>query len=178
MITYQIERFHDIWPELQPLLHRHWDEIARKDLCGALDINESVYRRLEEAGILLLVTARRHAPEDAAASAPAAAPSGYPTANFGDPPQKGQLIGYVAYFLAPNLHYQHLLVAEADVFFLAPEHRQGTTGLRLIRAGERAALAAGATTLVQKVKTDHDCGAIFKRMGYSHAENIWIKSVN
>lgn len=177
MTTFQTERFHDIWPEIQPLLRRHWDEIARKDICGPLDINEDIYRRLELAGALLLVTARlrERGGDGEGGAARAVASSG--DAGWGAPPSAGRLVGYAAYFLSPHPHYQRLLVAEADVFFLEPEQRRGATGLRLLRAAERAALAAGAHTLVQKVKTDHDCGAIFRRMGYSHAENIWIKAV-
>lgn len=148
-ITIQTERFPDAWQDLQPLLLRHWDEIALKDMCGPLDINEDAYRRLDAAGILALTVVR----------------------------DEGHAIGYAAYFIIPNLHYRHLVMAEPDVFFLAPEHRKGTTGLRLLKAAEASLIERGVTTIVQRVKTAHDCGAIFKRMGYAHVENVWMKAV-
>lgn len=148
-MEFQTESFNNVWGEIQPLLVRHWDEVACKEICGDLNVNDELYRRIEEVGALHITTAR----------------------------DKGKLVGYAAYFIMPNMHYSHLLTADPDVFFLAPEHRKGLAGLRLLQAAERALIELGVTTIVQKVKTEHDCGALFKRMGYRHMENVWIKAV-
>ena len=90
---------------------------------------------------------------------------------------RGILAGYAAYFLTPNLHYRSRLVAEADVFYLAPEYRRGLAGLRLLQAAERECIRAGARIIQNKVKIAHDCGRLFERMGYRAAEKLYVKAV-
>lgn len=90
---------------------------------------------------------------------------------------RGILAGYAAYVLTPNLHYRSRLVAEADVFYLAPEYRRGLAGLRLLQAAERECIRAGAHIIQNKVKIAHDCGRLFERMGYRAAEKLYVKAV-
>lgn len=149
-ITFQTESFDAFWPDAAPLLLRHWEEIALKDLNGPLDVDVQMYRNLDAAGVLHITTAR----------------------------DDGNLVGYAVYFLTPNLHYRSLLTADADVFFLVPEYRRGLTGLHLLKAAERALSSSGVTVVMQKTKVAHDCGALFRRMGYAHVENLWMKKVN
>lgn len=152
-IAFRTERFDDVWHDARPLLRRHWEELACKDICGPLDMDTEVYRRLEQAGALHVTTARLRE-------------SGVGQAG---------LVGYAVYVLAQNMHYRGLLAAEPDVFFLLPEHRRGMTGVRLLRAAEAALARRGAGIVMQKVKISRDCGVIFKRMGYTHVENLWMK---
>lgn len=148
-VVFQTEPFKDFWPEARSLLLRHWEEIAARDITGPLDVNREMYEAMDAAGMLHITTAR----------------------------EAGELIGYAVYFLTPHPHYRALRTAEADVFFLAPEQRKGLTGPRLLRTAERVLAERGANVIVQKVKTAHDCGAVFRRMGYSHTENVWMKAV-
>ncbi len=149
-MEFQRERlFPELFEEMRVLFERHWDEIALKDVSGPLDIFEEAYRGLEENGSLLLVTAR----------------------------ENGLLVGYAAYLLSPNLHYRSRMVAESDVFYLVPECRKGFAGLRLLKAAEAECLKAGATTIQNKVKADHDCGRLFERLGYILAEKLYVKAV-
>ena len=141
--------FPDTFGEMRELLERHWDEVALKDVSGPLDIDENMYRLLEANGNLVLVTAR----------------------------EDGVPAGYAAYLLGPNPHYRSLAVAEADVFYLAPEYRRGLAGLRLLRAAERECVRAGARIIQNKVKLAHDCGRLFERMGYTAAEKLYVKAV-
>lgn len=136
--------------EMRPLLERHWREVALCDAFGPVDIDLDAYRRAEDADMLRIYTARD---------------------------QDGKLVGYAAYFVMPNFHYQSKLVAEADVFFLLPEERRGLAGLRLLRFADAELRKGGVNIIAQKVKTAHDCGSLFKRMGYVHAENVWMKVV-
>lgn len=110
--------------------------------------------------------------------AEAAAPAGDEAErNEGQSRGRGILAGYAAYFLTPNLHYRSRLVAEADVFYLAPEYRRGLAGLRLLQAAERECIRAGARIIQNKVKIAHDCGRLFERMGYRAAEKLYVKAV-
>lgn len=142
--------FPSLWKEIRPLLQRHWSEVALCDVYGPVDIDENAYRSAEAANMLRVYTARR---------------------------EDGILTGYAVYFVMPNFHYRTKLVAEADVFFLVPEERRGLAGLRLLRFADQELRKEGVNVIVQKVKVAHDCGALFKRLGYSHAENVWMKVV-
>jgi hypothetical protein len=139
-----------LWEEITPLLQRHWNEIALRDVFGPVDIDKDAYGRAEASNMLRVYTARR---------------------------EDGSLAGYAVYFVMPNFHYHSKLVAEADVFFLVPEERRGLTGLRLLRFADRELRGEGVNVIVQKVKVAHDCGVLFKSMGYTHAENVWMKVV-
>ena len=148
-MEFTTERFADIRHEIQPLLGAHWDEIACKTICGPLDVNEDVYRLLEQSGALHITTAR----------------------------EQGRLVGYAAYIVGANAHYKTRIMAEADVFYMHPSQRRGTAGIRLLKAAEAALHARGAHIIVNKVKVSHDVGPIFARMGYHHVENVWMKAV-
>lgn len=142
--------FPGLLEEMRPLLRRHWREVALCEVFGPVDINVDAYRKTEEAGMLRVYTARKNG---------------------------GALVGYAAYFVLPNLHYRSRIVAESDVFFLAPEERRGSAGLRLLQFADKALCTEGVRAIVQRVKTAHDCGRIFERMGYRHYEKLYLKVV-
>ncbi|EFL84940.1 hypothetical protein HMPREF0326_02269 [Desulfovibrio sp. 3_1_syn3] len=148
-VTFQTERFADIWGEVQPLLARHWDEVAAKDITGSLDVDEALYLSMDKADLLHITTAR----------------------------DEGVLVGYAAYLIYRNHHYRRKLIADADVFFLLPECRKGLLGLHLLRAAESVMRERGVNVIVQKVKASHDCGALFRRMGYRLTEYLYMKAV-
>lgn len=135
--------------EMRPLLERHWQEVALCDAFGPVDIAEDAYHRAEEGGMLRVYTARRN----------------------------GALVGYAAYFVLPNLHYRTKPVAESDVFFLAPEERQGLAGLRLLQFADKALTAEKVAVIINRVKVAHDCGRLFERMGYKQHEKLYLKVV-
>lgn len=177
--------FPDLFGEMRTLLERHWNEVAVKEISGPLDINEDAYRALDAGGHLILVTAREDGLKRAqdvpvprsAADAKTALFARRSECRPGRPAERhGELIGYAAYILAPNLHYRSRAVAEADVFYLAPEYRKGLAGLRLLQAAERECVKAGARVIQNKVKVAHDCGRIFERLGYTLAEKLYVKA--
>lgn len=85
------------------------------------------------------------------------------------------MVGYQVYIVTPHLHYKSSLTALSDVLYLAPEHRQGTTGIRLMKAAEEALVKRGVQKVVQNVKLKNDWGLILERMGYSPIERIYAK---
>ncbi|MCG5241398.1 GNAT family N-acetyltransferase [Azospirillum doebereinerae] len=147
-LTFQTEALADVRDEAAPLLRRHWQEIALDRETVPLDPNWDAYAQIEAAGLMHITTARD---------------------------ETGALVGYSAYFIAPNLHYQSLVVAETDIFWLAPEHRQGLAGARLIKAAEAALAARGVNKVVSKVKMHFDTGPLFERLGYRAIERIYAK---
>lgn len=150
MLTFQTERLTEVRAEAEPLLRRHWEEIALDRDTVPLDPDWDAYARIEAAGLMHITTARDGT---------------------------GRLVGYAAYFLAPNLHYRSLHVAETDIFWLSPEHRRGSAGLRLIRAAEEHLKTRGVNKIVSKVKLHHDTGPVFERLGYTAIERIYAKKL-
>ncbi len=100
MITAQIERVTDIWPEVEPFLPLHWEELGLWRDKMPLNPNREEYFRLDAEGALTAATVR----------------------------EDGRLIAYVDFFVRRHLHYWSTLCASMDVIYLAPEHRGNGTG--------------------------------------------------
>lgn len=147
MITFQTEPWSDFEEEGAALCVRHWEEIALNKDAIKLDPDWQRYRRIDAEGLLSVTTAR----------------------------EEGKLVGYQVYIVTPHLHYKSSLTALSDVLYLAPEHRQGTTGIRLMKAAEEALVKRGVQKVVQNVKLKNDWGLILERMGYSPIERIYAK---
>src|SRR2546425_11802221 len=106
-----------------PLFKRHWEEIARfKDIPLAPDRDK--YEAIEAAGCFHAFTAR----------------------------ENGKLIGYVGFFVGPHMHYSGSVQATQDVLYVAPEHRRGRVGIRLIFFASDALRAEGVQTEQHHVK--------------------------
>ena len=148
LVAFAVERYAGVVGEIKPLLERHYEEISANRQFPLLP-DWLAYERLDAQGKLNIVTARLD----------------------------GVLIGYSVFFVVRHVHYQSMTVAQSDIVFIDKPHRQGSTGLKLIAASEKALLAAGVNKVVWHVKTDHDWGAILERRGYSPEETIWTKMI-
>lgn len=134
--------------EMQPLLEKHWQEIA-SDLSIPLEPDYERYHALEAASALRIYTARtEHVHQDA------------------------RLIGYAVFFIAPHPHYKSSLQAFGDVLYLDPEFRVGRTAAQLIAISEDKLHALGVQVIRHHVKVAHPAlGVLLKRMGYHHLED-------
>ncbi len=93
MTTYQRESIAQVRGDIEPLLVKHWEEIARfKDM--PLDPHWAGYYAAEANGVLRVFTARRD----------------------------GALLGYGVFFKG-NLHYISSLIFTQDIFFVLPQNR-------------------------------------------------------
>ena len=149
MLTFQTERLANVRAEAEPLLLRHWEEVALNKDVVRLDPDWDAYAKVEALGMLCVTTARHD----------------------------GKLIGYVSDVLSPNLHYRSLKTAANDLFWLAPEHRKGGLGLRLLLASEGFAREMGANQFVKRVKLHLDFGPVLERLGYVPIERVYSKLV-
>lgn len=150
MITYQREAARALWPEIRPLLARHWEEIASFDDIP-LDPDEERYNLMDEAGLMRCFTARAD----------------------------GVLIGYGVFVVGSNMHYRSSKLAVQDVLFVLPEYRRSRAGLGLIRFTGKQLREEGVLGVYQHEKTSHpQLGAILSRLGYSVVENIWVKRLD
>lgn len=144
---YQLERVAEIRGEVEPLLELHWREVAHHQDKIKLAVDWDAYAAMEAAGALHLATARLD----------------------------GKLIGYCIHFLRPHPHYRNDLHAFCDIYFVAPEHRRGGAALGLFRWVEKSLRAAGVKKATFIVKTAHDHGSIFVRMGYADTEHVYTR---
>lgn len=104
MITYQRESFSSIVEEAQPLVKRHWQEIALFHDKLPLDVNYPLYFARERAGQLEIITARSN----------------------------GALIGYIMQICGPGVHFQSVEFSLNDAIWLDPAYREGWVGIKLI----------------------------------------------
>jgi hypothetical protein len=147
-VSFREEPIETFYNEVLAILPSHYEEIAEdKNVIGPLDPDFSVYRTLYAAGKLHILAAR----------------------------DDGKLIGYYIAIIGKNLHYRTITVATEDIYYLAPEYRKGTSGLRLFIEAEKMMRAAGAVMSVAKTKVAHDHGSLFQRLGYRHFESVYMK---
>lgn len=149
MLTFQTETLRQAKADGEPLLRRHWQEIAHY-----LDISYAPawdkYEMLEANGVLRIFTARLDR----------------------------QLVGYCVFVLAYNIHYGSSLEANEDVLFLVPEQRKGGTGIRLIKFTDELLKAEGVQVVRRHVKLAHNFGAIYERFGYEPVDQIYMRRLD
>lgn len=143
MLTFQRETLDQAKADGEPLLRRHWVEIAHY-LDITYDPRWSVYEAYEQAGGLRIYTARLD----------------------------GQLVGYCVFTVNFNIHYAGSLEANEDVLFLAPEHRKGRLGLKLIQFTDAQLKAEGVQLVKRHIKFAHDHFPLLERMGYEKIDMI------
>jgi GNAT superfamily N-acetyltransferase len=139
-----------IWLELLPLLAAHYQEIA-SDQDILLDIDFQKYLAMERLGILKVYTAR----------------------------VDDVLIGYAAFVVAPNPHYLGSKQAKNDVLYVAPEHRRGRVGMRLLQFCDKQLTALGAQISWHHQKIAHPAlGRLLKHLGYEEREIVWARRLD
>lgn len=150
MINFKVEKLSGVIDECQPLINKHWEEIALNKDSIPLDPDWGLYEQIEAAGNLFIVTAR----------------------------SVELLVGYSVYFISNNLHYKNLRVAESDIFWLDPNWRRGSTGIKLLKASEGFLKSDGVDMIMSKVKLHNDVGVVFERLGYTPIERVYSKRIS
>lgn len=153
-ITYQEERFTDLREEGAHLFHAHWQE-ASPDLSVPLNVGWDHYRTMEDCGFMFTMTVRRG----------------------------GVLVGYVVYIIWPHLHYQQMLIADTDSFFLDPSASHGWIGINLFRNAEAVLRERGVHQAWARVKMHvrrgrrrrRDLSSLFRWLGYVPVEMSFRK---
>lgn len=150
MIAYAVEKWRDVLPEMEPILYRHWLEIALGHDKVPLDIARDKYQALCDAGILHVVTVR----------------------------QDGELVGYHVGMIQGHLHYRSTLHGITDVYYLSPAHRKGRTGIRMFQFVEAEMRKLGVKKLFTGCKlhtADGKSGKLFEYLGYNKTEELFTK---
>lgn len=146
-VKFAVECFRDVYEEAKPLMHLHWQEIARNKALMTLNPDLEKYERALPS--LLLVTARAET----------------------------RLVGYFLWILILHSHYKHVPVAEEDLHYLLPEYRRGLTGYLFVKAACREAFGHGAQLLVMREKIGHEHPAMMKRLGFVPTDVVYTRAV-
>lgn len=147
-IIIQEEQFEPIIEELAELCKAHYAEIAlnKEDIPLAPDWDR--YIAMENAKMLLLVTARDGV----------------------------SLVGYSLFFVNWHMHYKHTLFAANDVVFLLPDYRRSSAGINLLRYSEKVLRERGVIKVLWHVKEGVlDFGTVLQKMGYTSEDVAWGK---
>lgn len=147
MITFHTEAWSDALPEISKFWPEHWREVALHQEEIPLDPDFDEYARIEKAG-QLHVTVVRHS---------------------------GKVVGYAVVIIRRHLHYRRSLSGYFDLYFLAPAHRRGWTGVRLFRHVEKAMRQRGVERLFTGTKLSLDASKIFERLGWEETERLHTK---
>ena len=134
--------------EVDPLLKKHWEEIAHyKDI--PLSPAYDQYLKLQELGMLQCFSARD-----------------------GD----GVLIGYAVYLIRKNLHYQNSLWAQEDIIYIDPDRRG--VGMFLIKWCDEELKKLGVQVVSHHIKFAHDWSSALERLGYEKQDMILTKRLD
>ncbi len=115
-----------------------------------LSLDIEKYRNMDDAGTLLSVTARKD----------------------------GRLVGYFLNFIMRHPHYD-LLTAAMDVYYLLPEYRVGSNGIRLFEGTEKECRNRGVGFMLATARIDRSAaaGRIFQLMGWKNSRLVYEKKV-
>lgn len=149
MITAQVESLTERLEDLKAMFPLHWEELALNKDQVPLDPQYRVYLDRDAQGAVMFVTLRK----------------------------AGELIGYFVGFVAPGLHYQTCLTLTMDIFYLHPQHRDGSPvgALRLFRAVEAEARRRGVQRMFVGSKVHRDASRLFEHLKFERVEVYYSK---
>ena len=135
--TFQRERLADLLEEIGPLLVAHWQEVAPyQDIPVKPRIEH--YLKVDDLGMLRCFTLR----------------------------QDGKLIGYAIFFAVESLQSEGVKVAKHEVLYIAPEHRLGMRGMKLVHDCDQELRMEGITIVQHTVRPTCDYSEMLERLGY------------
>ena len=91
---------------------------------------------------------------------------------------RGDLMGYIGYVVAPNLHHRGQTCAVCDIIYVDPAHRGRMYAVKLMKYAEQELTCLGVSTIGQSVKSHHDFGPMLTRQGYVLDEHYYTKEVH
>lgn len=144
-LTYQVENWSDVIEEIKPYFFAHWQEVGVSHTPPDPDYEH--YKELEGQGSLHVVTVR----------------------------DNKKLVGYLVTFVTRSLHYKETIYGAFDIYYLAPDYRKGTAGVKLFSEGEKFLKEAGVMRLFAGTKRHKDMGRIFEWLGWNEIERSFTK---
>lgn len=147
MMTFGVEQWSAIKLEVLPLLIPHYEEVGQDKERLKLDPDMGKFDRLEAAGLLHIVIARRD----------------------------GKLVGYHCSIVDTLLHYRTVLAASSDAYWLKQDCRGPGVSIRLFQEVERSLKARGVKVMYEATKVYLDHSRLLEHLGYRKIENRFSK---
>lgn len=141
--TFHLEKWHENWPELEPIYRQHYKEMT--DRLAGQGINYSAfnprldkYREASEGGWLISYVVRK----------------------------ENNAVGYCTVYVTNDMHNKDL-IAQEDALYVLPEHRGGV-GKKLVQFGLDDLRSRGVKRLNVNAMTDLRVAKLWERMGFKH----------
>lgn len=139
-------------PNVNDLLLEHWHELGVHKDVMPLDPDYELMLNAEEAGLFKVWTAR----------------------------ENDTLIGYVAFWIRPHVHYRSTQTAIEDLFLLTASHRKGWTGVKLWKTALEALREHGVKRVIthSKCHFEHERGGLakfFQRLGFTQMDQLYSR---
>lgn len=147
MLTIQVESFTERLEELKPLFPLHYEELALNKDKVPLSPQYDIYIKRESLGELVFLSMR----------------------------DSGEIVGYFIGFVARGLHYSTCLTCTMDIFYVRPDKRNGSAGIRLFRAVEAELKRRGVHRWFVGSKVHADASALFERLAFQKVEVYYSK---
>lgn len=147
MLSFLVESLTDHLEEMKPLFPEHWKELALNQDEVPLDPQYDIYLARDARGEVLFVAGRND----------------------------GELCAYFVGFIAPGLHYKTCRTLTMDIFWVKPEHRGKSAGLRLFKAVEQEGRRRGVQRMFVGSKLHKDASWLFERLEYTAVETYFSK---
>ena len=148
MITYAVEDYVSVEPELKAIYPEHYEELT-VSRNFPLDPMYERYAQLAKAGVLKLLTCRNDS----------------------------ELIGYAIMVIGPALQYKTCIVAHEDIYYLKKEYRKGRTGIKLFKFIEDEMKKLNVDRIVMGTKIYSDNSKLFEYLGYRFYEKLYTKEI-
>jgi len=146
MIIYEDVNGVDFIEEFMQVLPLHYDELCvTKEF--PLNPDWDAYKAMAQAGMLRTITCRND----------------------------GELIGYIAFFIQPHVHYKDCKTAYEDVYFIKKEYRKGRVGIKLFQYAEKVLKERGINRIIAHTKIHLDNSRLFEYLGYKHTDKLFTK---
>ncbi len=143
------EGFVDMYPEMLPLLEKHYNEIAWNIEKIPLHVDIDKYAQLDGACILFCFSAR----------------------------EAGRLIGYAAFLVHPHPHYMSTVFATNDVIFIEKSHRGRQLGAEFLEFCETELKAFGVQAIAIRIKNCLNWAPLAEACGFEPVESTHLKWV-
>lgn len=148
-MNYQIESVRKLKDELEPLIKKHWEEIALNKDKIKLNPDWDTYYKLEDLEMLHCYTARKD----------------------------NVLVGYFTVVITKGLHYVDYKFGACDIIFISPEYRKGRAGANLIKYVEQDLNSKGVSVLAINTKVHAPFDKLLQKLDYSLIERIYSKNI-
>ena len=132
--------------DLEPMFPAHYEELCvTKEF--PLEPDYDAYRRIADAGQLVCIVGMD-----------------------GD-----EVMGYIVFIVQPHLHYKSCLTAYEDIYYLKPEYRKGSTGIRMFKYAEKVLASVKVNRIIMHTKVHQDNSRLFEYLGYKNSDKLFTK---